>query len=70
MKNQYRGGDCLKTGVGQLADLSGGLARKRGVDTPMHTMIVSPPPPPKLCGGGGEFLVLKIFLRGLAFFSF
>ena len=47
MKNQYRGGHCLKRGLGQFADLSGGLARKRevvflrgwGVDTPMHTMF-------------------------------
>ena len=52
MKNQYRGGNCLKRGggLGQFADLKGGggLARKRGVvflkggrggvDTPMHNM--------------------------------
>ena len=48
MKNQYRGGNCLKGGgLRQFADLKGGgLARKRGVvflkgggvDTPMHTM--------------------------------
>ena len=35
MKNQYRGGNCLKRGggLGQFADLKGGggLARKRGV---------------------------------------
>ena len=24
--------------LGQFADLRGGLAKKRGVDTPMHTM--------------------------------
>ena len=44
----YRG-DCLKRGGGgfeQFADLRGGLARKRGVvflrgvDTPMHTIII------------------------------
>ena len=30
-KNRYRGGDCLKReGLGQFADLRGGLARKRG----------------------------------------
>ena len=47
-KKQYRGGNCLKGGLGHFADLrgrgGGGLARKRGgflrggVDTPMHTM--------------------------------
>ena len=43
-KNQYIGGDCLKRGFGEFADLrQGGLARKKvflsgGVDTPMHTM--------------------------------
>ena len=37
-KSQYKWEDCLKGGPGQL-DLSGGLARKRGVDTPMHTML-------------------------------
>ena len=40
----YRG-DCLKRGLGQFADLRGGLAEKRGwgfwggVDTPVYTMI-------------------------------
>ena len=29
-KNQYRGENCLKRGLGQFADLSGCLARKRG----------------------------------------
>ena len=43
-KSIYRG-NCLKRGwLGQFSDLSGGLAKKkgvvflRGVDTPMHTM--------------------------------
>ena len=35
MKSQYRGGVCLKRGLGQFADLrgggEGGLTRKRGV---------------------------------------
>ena len=34
-KNQYIGGDCLKRGLGQFADLRGGL----GVDTPMHIVL-------------------------------
>ena len=40
-KNQYIGGNCLKEGgLGQFADLRDkGLAKKRGVDNPMHTMI-------------------------------
>ena len=46
MKNQYTEEDCLERGLGQFADLRGGvggLARERGVilrevDTPMHTM--------------------------------
>ena len=29
-KNQYIGRNCLKMGLGQLAGLRGGLARKRG----------------------------------------
>ena len=29
-KNQYTDGDCLKTELGQFADLRKGLARKRG----------------------------------------
>ena len=51
LKNKYRGGGLPeKGGFGQFADLKGGggggLARKsglvflRGVDTPMHIMIV------------------------------
>ena len=49
-KNQYIGGDCLKRGaLGQFADIRGGLGEKegvvllgggRGVDTPMHPMVV------------------------------
>ena len=39
LKNQYRGGVCLKRGLGQFADLKGDLTRKRGVDTPIHTMM-------------------------------
>ena len=47
MKNQYIGGNYLKGwgGLGQFADLRGGLAKKRGesvfkgVDTPMQTML-------------------------------
>ena len=34
MKNQYRGGDCLKKrggGLGQFAYLKGGLSKKEGV---------------------------------------
>ena len=47
MKNQYRGGDCLKReGLEQLIDLREGLGKKEGrwcfsgreVDTPMHIM--------------------------------
>ena len=44
MKNQYIGEIAQKGGLGQLADFSGGLARKMGVvflrafGTPMHTM--------------------------------
>ena len=40
-KNQDIGGNCLKEGgLGQFADLKDeGLAKKRGVDTSMHTMI-------------------------------
>ena len=39
-KNQYRAGDCLKTGV---CKFKGGLGKKEGgvfegVDTPMYTM--------------------------------
>ena len=30
MENQYRWGDCLKTGLGQFADLRGGLGKKEG----------------------------------------
>ena len=30
-KNQYRGGDCLKRGVGQFADLREGLGKKEWV---------------------------------------
>ena len=29
-KNQYRGGDCLKRGFGQFANLRGGLCKKEG----------------------------------------
>ena len=38
-------GDCLKWGLGQFADLRGGLDKKEGgdfrgrVDTPMHNMF-------------------------------
>ena len=49
MKNQYKGGNCLKDGggLGQFADLRGGAWQERGVvfltggegDTPVHTMI-------------------------------
>ena len=35
----YRG-NWLKRGLGQFTDLRGGLARKSGVDTPMHTMLL------------------------------
>ena len=44
MKNQYRGGDCLKRGAWTVCRFKGSLARKRrwcfgeGVDTPMHIM--------------------------------
>ena len=43
MKNQYGGGNCLKKGPGQFADLGGdGFWQERGggggVDTLMHTM--------------------------------
>ena len=38
-KKRYRGGGLPKKGgLGQFSDLSGGLARKRAGDTPMHTM--------------------------------
>ena len=47
MKNQYRGGECLKNrGLGLFADLRGGLTRKGvvflrgGFDTPRHTTVV------------------------------
>ena len=30
VKNQYREGDCLNRGLRQVADLKGGLARKKG----------------------------------------
>ena len=29
-KNQYRGGDCLKRGLGQFANLRRGLGKKKG----------------------------------------
>ena len=29
-KNQYRGGDCLKRGLGQFANLRRGLGKKNG----------------------------------------
>ena len=32
-KNQYIGGDCLKGGLGQFANLRGDLARMTGVNT-------------------------------------
>ena len=39
MENQYKGGITLKGGLGQFANpRGGGLARKKGVDTLMHTM--------------------------------
>ena len=42
-KNQYKGGNCLKGGgLGKFTDLRGALARKRGVDTLMHTMNTYP----------------------------
>ena len=49
MKNQYIGEDCLKRGLGQFAHLRGGgeVGKKegvvflRGVDTPMHTMVIT-----------------------------
>ena len=31
MKNQYREGNCLKRGLGQFADLGGGLGKKEGL---------------------------------------
>ena len=37
-KNQYKEGDCQKTGAWKVCRFKGGLTRKRGVDTPMHTM--------------------------------
>ena len=47
MKNQYRGGECLKNrGLGLFADLRGGLDKKGGgvfeggFDTPRHTTVV------------------------------
>ena len=43
MKNQYRGGYCLKKGgggwLGQFSDLKGGLDKKE-VNTPMRTMVL------------------------------
>ena len=44
-KNQYRGGDCLKRGLGQFDDLRGAWQERggggvfEGVDTPIHTMM-------------------------------
>ena len=48
MKNQYRGGDCIKKGgggLGQFPNLRGTWQERRGwcffwggVDTPMHAM--------------------------------
>ena len=45
MKNQYKGGDCLKRGAGTVYRFKGVLGKKDGggvferrVDTPMHTM--------------------------------
>ena len=44
-KIQYKGGNCLKRGLGQVADLRRSFEKKGavvflrgGVDTPMHTM--------------------------------
>ena len=39
MKNQYKGGDCLIKGARTVYRFDGGLARKKGVDTPMHIVI-------------------------------
>ena len=46
-KTDIEGGTAYKVGLGKLADLRGGLARKRGVvflregvDIPMHTMYI------------------------------
>ena len=43
MKNQYRGGYCLKGGggrLGQFADLKGGGLDKKEVNTPMRTIVL------------------------------
>ena len=37
-KQQIYRGNCQKGGIEQLVDLSGGLAKKGRVDTPMNTM--------------------------------
>ena len=51
MKNEYRGGNCLKTvggGLGHYVDLMGAWQEKEGWyfwgdDTPMNTMSSNPP---------------------------
>ena len=40
MKNQHRGGDCLKRGACTVCQFKGTWQeRGGGVDTPMHTMF-------------------------------
>ena len=39
MKNQYRGGTAAKrVGTWTVCKFRGGLGKKEGVDTPMHTI--------------------------------
>ena len=39
-KNQYIGGNCLKRGGARaVSRFEGGLAKKKGGDTLMHTMV-------------------------------
>ena len=42
MKNQYIEGNCLKKGGLGSLQILGGLGKKEGgVDTPMHTMLIT-----------------------------
>ena len=40
-KNQYRGGGLPKRGAWTVCRFKGGLSKKEGVDTPMHTIVYS-----------------------------